>query len=118
MRKPRPRAGGQWTEAKFFGFLRSNFRLMSRKWPPRYEALQAARRPYVGDNKRQKWEFQCAACRQWFMAKNVQVDHIVPCGSLNQWSDVEGWLRRFLCEAEGFQVLCRECHLAKPKVSQ
>jgi len=113
-RSPRTRAGGEWTEAAFWAFIRSNVRLMSRRWPPIVRhAMHAARRKYSGTNKRQKWEYQCAACCGWHKATDVQVDHIEPCGSLRAWEDVEPFLRRLLVEADGLQVLCRGCHAEK-----
>ena len=54
-------AGGEMTVRRFFQFLRSNLRQASRKWAPIARlAVQKARRPYEGPNKRQKWEVRCA----------------------------------------------------------
>jgi len=109
-RVPRTRAGGEWTEAAFWGFLRSHLRLLSRSWPPRAQAMRAARRPYRGPDKRRKWEYLCAACGEWQHGKDVQVDHVEPCGELRDWSHVEPFVRRLLCEADGLRVLCKKCH--------
>ena len=106
---PRTRAGGTWTEAKFWAFIRSGLRQLSRRWPPLYEAAKKARRP-VKDKGRQKWEYQCAICGEWFAQKETQVDHIEPCGSLKSLDDLPGFVGRLLCEADGFRVLCRRCH--------
>lgn len=115
-RVPRTRAGGEWTEAAFWAFLRSGFRGMSRRWPPIVRhALLKARRPYVGHNKRQKWEHECAQCRKWFMGKDVAVDHIVPLGSLRSWEDVPMFLQRLFVEAEGLRVVCKPCHDVKTR---
>ena len=113
-RVPRTRAGNTWTEAQFWSFLRSHLRLMSRRWPPRRAALLASRRPYTGPNKRLKWEHKCSGCGRWYKAADVQVDHIEPAGKLTSWEDVEPFIRRLLCEANGLQVLCKnKCHKAK-----
>lgn len=112
-RVARTRASGEWTEARFWGFIRSHLRLMSRSWPPRRHALVAARHPYRGPNKRQKWLYQCASCLGLYPATEVQVDHIEPCGSLTKYSDVARFIQRLLCEEEGFQVLCKACHLER-----
>ena len=111
MKPPKPRAGGTWTEARYWQFVRSGLRQLSRRWPPRAAALKASRRKYVGPNKRQKWEHQCAECGGWFMAKHVQVDHIEPCGNLRD--DVAGFVARLFCEADGLRVLCHSCHQAR-----
>lgn len=52
----RTRAGNEWSECGFWGFVRSGLRQMSRRWPPlARQAINAARRKYDGENKRQKW---------------------------------------------------------------
>lgn len=102
-----------WSEAKFFGFLRSALRSASSKWPPKYEVLLAARRPSESDNKRLKWEFQCAECKQWFPQKEVSVDHITPVGTLRTWEDIEPFVRRLFVGHESLQLLCRRDHDAK-----
>lgn len=110
-RVDRPRAGGEWTEAAFWGFLRSGFRQMSRRWPPVVrQALHAARRPYDGPNTRQKWEYGCACCGDWFMGKEVAVDHVEALGPLKSWADVVGFLQRLFVEVDGLRVVCHVCH--------
>ena len=71
-----------------------------------------ARKPYSGPNKRQKWIYQCAHCKDWFKDKEIQVDHIIPVGTLRCYDDLVGFLKRLTPE-EGFQVLCKECHAKK-----
>jgi len=113
-RVPRTRAGGEWTEAAFWGFLRSNLRLASRKWPPLARlALLQARRKSQSDNKRLKWEFQCADCTGWFPRKEVEADHLVPCGPLSSWDDLRIFAERLFCETDGLRVRCETCHQAK-----
>lgn len=104
-----------WTEARFFGFLRSGLRTTSTKWPPRYGVLNAARRKSESDNKRLKWEFKCAICKQFFSQKEVSVDHIVPCGSLKSFEDVGEFCRRLFVGEQGMQCVCHSCHAIKTK---
>ena len=79
------------------------------KWPPKYECLKAARRTYVGPNKKQKWEFQCASCKSWFIGKLVAVDHIIPWGSIWDLPIADAW-SRLLVGISQLQVLCKTCH--------
>lgn len=110
-RVPRTRAGGEWTEATYWSFLRSGLRQMSRRWPPIVrQAMVAARRKYEGENKRQKWEYKCASCRKWHKGTDVAVDHIEPCGSLKSGDDIREFVERLFCEPAGLRVMCRECH--------
>jgi len=100
------------TEAAFWGWIRSGLRTMSVRWRPRGEALKLARVPYVGDNRRRKWSYRCALCYETYPAKQVEVDHIEPCGSLRGAMDLPGFVNRMFCEVEGLRVLCRGCHKA------
>lgn len=109
-RVPLTRAGETWSEAKFWSFIRSNIRKMSMKWPPIRQVKMAARRPYTGENKRQKFEYLCSMCKEWYSDKETAVDHIVPCGSLRSFLDAAIFLERLLCEAIGLRVLCEKCH--------
>jgi len=98
----------QWTTARYFQFLRSALRKLWLRWPPRSEALRAARKTVAG--KRHKYEYLCAQCRKWYMQKEVEVDHIVPAGSLNSHDDLKGFVSRLLVSIKGLRVLCRPCH--------
>jgi len=112
----RTRAGGEWTEAAFWSFLRSGLRQMSLRWPPRKHAENLSRRPYVGENKRRKWEYQCAMCKEWFAFSDTQVDHKNECGALSSFADLSVFAERLFCESDGFQVLCaKKCHKRKRK---
>lgn len=99
-----------WSTARFFGFLRSALRHAYNKWPPKFEVLKRAKRPYEGQDKRTKWEFQCAECAKWHKGSDVSVDHIVPAGSLNTFNDIAGFCERLFCNQDGLQVLCKGCH--------
>lgn len=97
-----------WTDARFWAFVRSGLRAKWVRWPPRYEALRNARRAVKG--KRHKWEHKCARCKKWWKQCDVQVDHIVPVGSLRQYSDLDGFVRRLFVPATGLRILCKTCH--------
>lgn len=103
-RVERTRASGQWTEARYWSFIRSALRTAFQKYPVKHHAKRLAM--CVGG-------YQCAKCEGVFKSSEVQVDHIEPCGSLKTYSDLPGFTERMFCEVEGFQVLCKECHQAK-----
>lgn len=110
-RVPRTRAGNTWTEAQFWGFIRGALRNGARRYPVKYQVKQAGRRTVTG--KRHKYEYQCAECTKWFKDKEVQMDHIVPAGTLRSFEDLPGFAERLFCEADGLQILCRPCHQVK-----
>lgn len=116
-RVPRTRAAGTMTEAAFWAWLRSSLRRMSQRWRPLYGALNDAKRLATEDERKRhggrlRFLYQCAECKGSFPKKEVEVDHIVACGSLKSWDDVGPFLQRLLCEKEGLRVVCKACHRA------
>lgn len=115
---PKPRNAGTMTESAFWSFIRSALRQKSRWWKPILQCKLANRRAYKGPNKRQKFEYQCAACEKWFQEKKINVDHIMPAGSLNCSADLPGFVERLFCEQDNLQVLCETCHDKKTKTEK
>ena len=110
---PKPRNNGTMTESAFWSFIRSSIRKASMYWKPLQECKLKARRSNKSSNKRQKWEYQCATCTDWFKGDDVQVDHIIDAGSLKSADDLKGFIERCFVEAGGYQVLCKPCHQLK-----
>lgn len=100
----------EWSEAKFWGYIRSGLRAKWSRWPPKFAVLKDARRKYIGENKLQKWEFQCSVCRCWHPQKAVEVDHIVGAGSLRCPEDLAGFVTRLFVGPLQLRVVCKPCH--------
>lgn len=109
-RTPDFAAWPEWSEAKFWSFIRSGLRSKWQRFPSRYAVLAAAKRKYEGPNKQQKWEFQCAECKDWHLQKNVNVDHIESAGTLRSFNDLPVFVERLFVGTEKLQVLCKACH--------
>lgn len=112
---PKPRNSGTMTESAFWSFIRSALRQKSRFWKPIMECKKKARKPYQGSNKRQKFEYQCNQCKGWFPEKKVNVDHIIPAGTLRCANDLPLFVENLFCEVDALQVLCTTCHDLKTK---
>ena len=110
--------GGTWTRSRYYSFIRSALRRAFTRYPVNYQARNAARRAYKGDNPRQKYEYQCAICKGWFPQKETAVDHITPAGSLQRYEDLPGFVERLFCEKEGLQIACKACHGEKTKAER
>jgi 5-methylcytosine-specific restriction endonuclease McrA len=110
---PKTRNAGTLTESAFWSFIRSGLRQKSRFWKPITQCKMANRRTYKGPLKRQKFEYQCKECSQWFPDKKINVDHIKPAGSLNCANDLPGFVERLFCEIDNLQILCEKCHNLK-----
>ena len=111
---PKTRNAGTLTESQFWGLIRSALRSKFRYWKPMQLALDKASRPNQSSNKRLKKEYQCAKCKKWFKRDDVQIDHVIPCGSLKNYDDIQGFIERLTIEdPKGFQILCKEDHKEK-----
>lgn len=106
------RNGGQWTEARYISFIKSALRSASQRWPPRYSVLKNAFvekriNPATG---RLAGFYKCNSCLQQFTQSNVEVNHIVPVVPITGFDSWDNIINRLFCEAEGLEVLCRDCH--------
>ena len=110
---PKTRNAGTLTESAFWSFIRSALRQKSRFWKPITQCKMKARRTYKGPLKRQKFEYQCKECSNWFPDKKINVDHIIPAGTLRCANDLPGFVERLFCEVDNLQVLCETCHNKK-----
>jgi 5-methylcytosine-specific restriction endonuclease McrA len=103
-----------WTESLIISRIRSTLRRLSMQMPSAREAKLAVRRVYVGPNPRQRFEYKCAHCGEWFPEKGVQVDHTVPAGSMKTFEDIGPFARRLLfCKVTDLEVLCKKDHQIK-----
>ena len=109
-RVAKTRNNGTMSEAAFWSFIRSALRQKSRWWKPIAECKARAKRPYKGPLKRQKFEYQCNQCKEWYPEKKINVDHIVPAGTLTCANDLPAFVERLFCEQENLQCLCIDCH--------
>lgn len=98
------------TESAFLSFLRSALRRQSMYWKPIQEIKKLNRRPYEGENVRQKWEYQCSICKDWYCSKEIEVDHAKPVGSLLSLDDLKDFVNNLFCEIDNLRILCKNCH--------
>jgi len=117
-RVAKTRNSGTMSESAFWSFIRSALRQKSRWWKPISECKAKAKRTYNGPLKRQKFEYQCNQCKEWYPEKKINVDHICPAGSLNSAQDLPGFIERLFCEIDNLQVLCEVCHNVKTKAEK
>jgi 5-methylcytosine-specific restriction endonuclease McrA len=106
----------KWTEARLRTFIFSALRNGMRRYPPKYEALKKA---CVGRCKNEKtgrlaMHYQCKKCEEFFVKKDVQVDHkkpvVDPRKGFVDWNE---YIPRLFCRAGNLQVLCKPCHKKK-----
>jgi len=103
---PKTRCNGQWTEARFKGFIISALRRASSRWSPKYTCKKNAKIAY---NK-----YVCSLCREIVGNKNIKVDHIEPVVDPEKgFQGYDEFIKRLFVEIEGYQCLCIYCHQKK-----
>ena len=112
----KPRNNGQWTEARYRGFIRSALRGAWQRWGPNHQTKKDARVGYG--------EYMCAGYEtkphvvgasiviDGKRKNNIFTDHIIPVGGDGDWNEV---IENLFCETNNLQLLCKECHDAKTK---
>lgn len=108
---------GEWTEARFNSFIKSALRSASQRWPPKYRVLSRAcvgtkTNPRTG---RLAKHYLCQSCKNEFVAKDVEVNHIIPVIPISGFDDWGKTIERLFCEEDGLEVLCKPCHKSLTK---
>ena len=104
-----PWEDNNWTKARYFSFIRSALRSATMKYPAKQKYLESkCRKAPVGS--RAKKVVNCEECNREMAKSHAHVDHIIPCGSLKDFSDVERFVKTLFCGVENFEVLCKECN--------
>jgi len=112
LNKDKPYNDGQWTKARYFAFIKGGLRSASQRWPPKYKVLSNS---FSGTNINPKSgrlakHYKCASCKNSFVAKDVEVNHIEPVIPITGFDNWDGVISRLFCEADKLEVLCRDCH--------
>lgn len=92
------------------GKIRAGLRNISRWWKPFQAALRLAGvKCSVGG--RIKTLYKCCKCRRMLVRQSVEVNHIIPVGSLKSYADLPGFCQRlFVEDVSLLEVVCKECH--------
>lgn len=88
-------------------FVIATLRRSSYRWPARNDAYKAARI--------ERGLYACRSCHGTFNRKEVRIDHIEPIIPLDGtgFTSWDNYINRLFVKAEGFQVLCDNCHKIK-----
>lgn len=107
-------------------WLVPHLRRLSIKWPPRTKLYKAGRRELIlynkdgSESKRRVFEHQCNNCKEWFRAKNIHMDHILPVVDVEEIAKTEEeFISKFIislfCYEDNWQKLCTTCHDVKTR---
>lgn len=109
--EPWEHEGSIWkTKSAYFSWVRGQIRrgLWSRNPIKNYIKRQAAKP--APRNSRAKKVITCEFCQKDHAQSKIEVDHIIPAGSLKDWDDVGPFMERMLHPAGGYRLLCKPCH--------
>jgi 5-methylcytosine-specific restriction endonuclease McrA len=109
---------GAWTEGRYRSFITSTLRAGARRWPPKYDTLNAAKTEKKVNAKtgRMAQHYRCAKCKEEFTSKDMEVDHIKPVVSPTKgFVSWDSFIENLFCEADNLQAICKSCHKEKSK---
>lgn len=112
MAKEKTRNGGEWTESRYNSFIKGGLRSASQRWPPKYRILSEAcigQKLNPASGRVAKF-YKCNKCKNDFVAKDVEVNHIIPVVPVTGFKSWDDTIERMFCEKEGLEVLCKPCH--------
>lgn len=107
-----------WTEGRKHGFIVNVLRQGTRRYPPKYECLAAAKtkKKKNKETNRLAQHYRCNACKKEFPLSKVQVDHITPVvDPATGFVSWDMYIDRLFCGIDNLQVLCTTCHNKKTK---
>lgn len=108
----------EWTKGRLRSFITSTLRAGFRKFPDKYKALNKAKRGKKLNKatNRLAEHYLCNSCKQEFVLKNINVDHINPVVDPKVgFIDWNTFIDRLFCGVENLQILCSSCHDRKTK---
>jgi len=111
IRVARTRNGNTETLSQHLTKIRSALRSLTRfNWVPKKQALVAARSTTL-IGRRKVYVYTCAVCLGKYKANEVEVDHIIPVGSLKSYTDLPEFCTRLFVEDPALlRVVCKPCH--------
>jgi len=107
-----------WTPARRKAFIVAALRSGTRRWPPKFNTLNAAKTEKKINTKtgRLAQHYLCNTCKEEFTSKDINVDHIIPAISpLDGFTTWDSFIDGLFCEEDNLQVLCVPCHKIKSK---
>jgi hypothetical protein len=99
----------------FFTYIRGCLRKAWNRHPVKLTKLNTDRKRIKNPNPKGKvpdvWGFKCELCEKDYTMKDCQVDHIIPCGSLQEATDIQGFTERLLfVTMDDLRLVCKDCN--------
>ena len=101
------------TQSDFYSYIRGGLRkAVWSRHPVKIEYLKSVRfKAPIGVNGKEVWAFKCEICGKLCRQNEIEVDHIVPAGSLKCEDDLQQFISRLsFVDFDDLRVLDKECH--------
>lgn len=105
--------GKPWkTKSSFMVYLRGCLRLAWKRNPIKLNLIKKKRKRIEGKKEgTTRWGGTCSLCKEDFPQNMLEVDHIVPAGSLKDIPDIQGFVERLLIVTEDdLRIVCKQCN--------
>lgn len=110
MMEPWEDPNGIWkSKSAFFSYIRGQLRRAWTHYPIAKKFKDKACRP----NRRRgraKFVGECASCNATMAKSHLQIDHIIPAGSITSWETSGDFLRGLFTTSDNMRLLCKKCH--------
>lgn len=97
-------------ERQFLNQFKKNLRRMTGKFYSRVNYLASIEQKYNGTDKRIKKLYPCQICKILIVRRKGDLNHRVPCGTLDSKEGIVSYIIRMLVKEEGWEFLCKPCH--------
>ena len=104
-------------KSKWISFCRSALRKQWMRYPVKIQFLNSRKFKKTAFTKngikKEIYHATCDICKKDYKMAQVEVDHIIPAGSMNELENMGFWASRLFCHRDNLQILCKKCHSIK-----
>lgn len=99
------------TESAFWSWVRGQLRKGWSRHPVKHLYLKQKRYKAQGKRGKMIWHLDCEICDESTPQSNIEIDHIIPSGSLKSEEDLGRFAARlYVVTFDTIRALCRDCH--------
>jgi hypothetical protein len=100
------------SESSFWNWMRGALRRSWSRHPIKLAYIHKYRiRAGIGRGGKEVFALRCCLCNEMHPQSQIEIDHIIPAGSLRSEEDLCGWIKRLLVVSfEDIRPVCIPCH--------
>lgn len=105
------------SQSAFYTWIRGGLRLLWKRYPIKNRfkqshlvSLTKSQIIQHGFHRSTKKAGKCSMCEKLFPASRLEVDHIIPAGTLKSMDDFQEFVTKLLCDETNMRLVCKNCH--------